>query len=98
MEYNGIRIHGAIALKGTDTEIHNLEVEQLIIDPSSENLNTLWYNSALSRLSYSELCNYLPAIRRIANDVDITNLTNLINSTAISIINAANTSKWCNFT
>ena len=82
MSNTGIRVHGAITLNGPDSEIHNLEIEQVADDPITENINTLWYNTKLSKMSYSELVNLLPTVRRIASDLDISNLITQINSLA----------------
>jgi len=89
---DGIKIHGAINLKGSDTEVRNFELEQRLMDPNNEHLFKLWYNAALSRVSYNELAGYFPVIRRLLHDGDLNVISNQINDNATSIINATTVS------
>ena len=38
MSTNGVRMHGSFNLRGTDTEIHNLELEEVSGDLSNPNI------------------------------------------------------------
>ena len=70
----GIRVHGGFNLRGSDTEIHGLELEELATDPTSANIGGTWINTSLNQVSYVDTNN---SIRRIASDVDINNLLSI---------------------
>ena len=92
MSNNGVRIHGSINLQGGDTEIRNLELEQVTVDPLNENLGTVWFNESLNRVSYNETTGDTPIVRRVAHDSDISNLSTQIATTATELTTALTTS------
>ena len=88
MTGTGIRVHGGIELQGPDTEISNLEIQQISGDPVGENVDTLWVNTVLNRVSYNETVGDSPIVRRIAHDGDIATLSTQIITVAQNISSA----------
>jgi len=82
----GIKIHGSMNLRGSDTEIQNLEIEEIAGDPINPGIGSIWINTLLNKLSYVELVNGTQVIKRVASVTDINSQTTIINNTTNNFI------------
>lgn len=78
-------------LQGSDTEIHNFELEHLSVDPANPTLGGTWFNTELNRISYNEGTPITPSIRRLLHDGDLDVLNantyaNVVNNTTNNLL------------
>jgi hypothetical protein len=86
-----MRVHGGFGLRGTDTEIHNLELEHLSVDPSVPDVGLIWYNVVLGKISYVEALDGLgnPIIRRVSSDSDVSAIiAKIVESSQSPVVNS----------